>query len=494
MLDEIIEASLVKDREGIVFCLGPFARRVSFSAQQTRALNLVWSLNQRGRFKAGDQVAVIGAGIAGLTAAAGLIGHGCNVDVFDASADPVARQRHTDHRLVHPTVNQWPEQELSLTTELPFLEWSAGVCSSVTKSIASQFEFLRGSNRVILNHEVVDLSDVATGVVRIRTSPKLEDNRAYRLVIIAIGFGEEQKSADFDGVDYWRPDMLDILVTSNKVKDFLVSGCGDGGLIDALRVVHKDFGKGQLAYDVAAELEASPIADLIAAGESAARASGDPKALAPAYQAAAKALLSDPAYDATARRLDKSLRNGQVVYLLDRDLDAPFSLNAAPIHKLLVAHAREHGAISYRRGTASKSGGHVEFAGLRIPAPPESHVIIRHGPKFNFGRLLAEHEVRDLRDRQLRLADRQADPVWKEPYPVPNMLRPRDLADPIFIESRASLAQRAVRSLAEDADILPLKDRLRAIYKGAVPIGAPKRLFGIPVESEVRSRITGIGG
>jgi hypothetical protein len=66
VLDEIIEASRVKGREGVVFCLGPFARRVSFSAQQNRAPNLVWALAKKGLISAGDQTAVIGAGVAGL--------------------------------------------------------------------------------------------------------------------------------------------------------------------------------------------------------------------------------------------------------------------------------------------------------------------------------------------------------------------------------------------------------------------------------------------
>jgi hypothetical protein len=74
------------------------------------------------------------------------------------------------------------------------------------------------------------------------------------------------------------------------------------------------------------------------------------------------------------------------------------------------------------------------------------------------------------------------------------MLRLRDLNDPEFIKSRVQLARRAIRSLVEDADIFPLTDRLRAIYGGAVPVGAPTVLFGIPVVSEKRPTIPGIGG
>jgi threonine dehydrogenase-like Zn-dependent dehydrogenase len=48
---------------------------VNFAAQQNRALNLIWALAKDGRLQPDDRVAVIGAGLTGLTAAAGLIAH-----------------------------------------------------------------------------------------------------------------------------------------------------------------------------------------------------------------------------------------------------------------------------------------------------------------------------------------------------------------------------------------------------------------------------------
>jgi hypothetical protein len=493
-VDQIIDATVLSGRENIVFCLGPFARRVSFSAQQHRALNLVWALWRRKVFNKGDPVAVIGGGIAGLTAAAGLIAYECAVDVFEANSVTVAKQRYTDHRLVHPTVNQWPLTKLSMTTRLPFLEWFSGKCSEVATGIATQYEELRGSNRLLTDHRVVDISDLATGLVYLKTSPHLQGNHGYRLVIIAIGFGEEASSAPFQAIDYWFPDGLETLRDTKKAEDFLISGCGDGGLIDSLRVLHQGFQRGQLAFDVAAELADTELAAAIARAESEARIARTSDGLGAIYEGLAEILDTSPDYEVVATKLRASLEKSSMIYLIDRDLEAPYSLNAAPIHKLMIAHARIRGQIIYRRAVAALEHKEVHFAGKRIPAPPASHVIIRHGPAPAFGRLLTDDEIVSLRARQSVAPDALADPLWPDPFPTPPSLPVQDLNDLRFVESRVPLATRAIRSIVEDADIMPLAGRLRAIYGGAVPASAPTELFGIPVENTIRPKVMGIGG
>ena len=72
MKDQIIDAAEVKDRGSAVFCIGSFGSRVNFYAKQRRALNLVWALHADGRIEAGNEVAIIGGGITGITLAAGL--------------------------------------------------------------------------------------------------------------------------------------------------------------------------------------------------------------------------------------------------------------------------------------------------------------------------------------------------------------------------------------------------------------------------------------
>jgi NADPH-dependent 2,4-dienoyl-CoA reductase/sulfur reductase-like enzyme len=76
-----------------VFFLGPYARRVSFSSQQNRALNLIWALRASDALKpaTGKPVAVVGAGVSGLTATAALIDLGCKVTLYESANDVLGR-------------------------------------------------------------------------------------------------------------------------------------------------------------------------------------------------------------------------------------------------------------------------------------------------------------------------------------------------------------------------------------------------------------------
>lgn len=55
--------------ERAVYVLGSFERRLTLYSQQVRALNLVYALTSAGHLRAGQHVAVIGGGAAGLTGA-----------------------------------------------------------------------------------------------------------------------------------------------------------------------------------------------------------------------------------------------------------------------------------------------------------------------------------------------------------------------------------------------------------------------------------------
>jgi hypothetical protein len=485
MIDQVIEAAEVKGREGTLYCLGPFPRRVSFSAQHTRAMNLVWALKQRGRFKSTDAIAVVGAGLAGLAAASAFMGFGCRVDVYEAGALTMSRQRATDHRLIHPTINRWPEKPLSLTTQLPLLEWYMGTCSAVTESIHEQFEHIRGQNRLFTEHQVLDVMTIATDLVHLNVEPVVQGRPTYSLVLLATGFGVEDRSEDFSPSSYWYPDGLEARRNTGGGKlNFIISGCGDGGLIDALRVVHLDFRKGMLAFDVAAELSDTPLADGIRAGEERARSASNPDLLKETYENAAHLLETDPTYAAVKAKLHRSLRPSGVVIVTDNQLSAPYSLYAAPIHKLLIAHAIRSGTARFLKGVVRRDAGKILVASDHFDAEPNSHVIVRHGANMNFGRLLTPKEVAELESKQRHLSDHHVDPIWApELYPVPAGHPNYDPKSAVFMKHRKKLAGRAVLALSQDAHLNLTPDGYRVEYEGAVPINAPEQLFGVAVQN-----------
>ena len=90
------------------------------------------------------------------------------------------------------------------------------------------------------------------------------------------------------------------------------------------------------------QLYAHPLAEDIARAEAEAAVNPDPAKLEAAYyRAAAEALFGDARYERTHHYLKKSLdKLYNLVFLTDARWSPPFSPNAAPIHKLLVAHAK----------------------------------------------------------------------------------------------------------------------------------------------------------
>jgi hypothetical protein len=418
--NQLVEAAAVR-RGGRtkLFCLGPFSRRVNFSAQQNRALNLVWALHEEKEFASGDRIAVIGAGVAGLTAAAAFIGHGCKVDVYETGATPLARQRATEHRLVHPTISQWPYEPLSITTQLPFLEWYAGKCSDITDNLLGQFNIIKGSSSLLPGKEVIDILQIATDLLQIVVK-SLEPRPTYKLVLIAIGFGQEVTSSEFDPYDYWTPDNLEVLRYTDPSISFIVSGCGDGGLIDALRLALKDFRRGRIVFETAAALSNSELAKAVQKAEDECRAGGSLDDLGKAYAAAAQQLDEDRQYRAAVEKLQ--YWGGAPVELLDNALSAPASRHSAPIHKLLIAHAVWKGSIRFTRGEVKLDGDTVRAGGRSFPRPPKSRVIVRHGAKQEFGRLLKDEEVIELKLKQEKTFDYYADKKWPSTFPTPPQL------------------------------------------------------------------------
>jgi hypothetical protein len=61
------------------YLLGCNHRQITFYSQQTRAVNLIHSLLQTNKLQEGELIAIVGAGVSGVTAAAFAVEHGCLV-------------------------------------------------------------------------------------------------------------------------------------------------------------------------------------------------------------------------------------------------------------------------------------------------------------------------------------------------------------------------------------------------------------------------------
>ena len=357
------------------YVIGPFATRVNFSSQQRRALNLIWSINddfQKSGDKdglAGKDVAIVGAGLAGLTAAVGVAAFGGSAWNLERQEDIFERMLEANHRDIHPTINFWPQEEINPSTYLPFFNWHHASCDLVLQRIKNEwedFERLQPGIKGVTPHCTVQGFDLVQGKWRIRADTH-EDHplpdMAFDVLILATGFGEESLTGGSPG--YWQqPEDRIREIRRNHAdpcEDYVVSGTGDGGIIEVLRLLYSGFRAGGIEAIMNAVLKDSVIPKKVKFFERAAQRKLTDMLLHDAFPISEQNLddLSDFFWSnyfeiANGPRLGESFQKAmskirtkvpKVTLLGLRK--TPLSINQSPYHKLLIAYAFKQGLIEY---------------------------------------------------------------------------------------------------------------------------------------------------
>jgi hypothetical protein len=249
----LIDTSSLNLRPNLYF-IGNYSGRINFFAQQSRALNLVWALIKKDFIKAGDRVAVIGGGLAGVTAAIALLQKDVQPDLFEQHTTLFRYQRNCVTRHVHPTINFWPEMPIVPSTDFPFLNWCEGspsrIISKVQEEISKHFRDLRiHTSSQVMGVDSKDsrlFLNVDYGTSQ-QQQGKIEG--PYSAAIVACGFGLEKRPPDLpSGVphSYWHnDDVLPPAPPSRTTEHVFISGSGDGGLIDVIRASLDRFDNGR---------------------------------------------------------------------------------------------------------------------------------------------------------------------------------------------------------------------------------------------------------
>ncbi len=94
---------------GNVYIIGYGAKQVTIYAQQGRALKLLWAIDRKLQLR-GKRVAIIGGGIAGVTAASAALVFQANVTVLERNEELLHLQRGCHNRYLHPAIYEWPER------------------------------------------------------------------------------------------------------------------------------------------------------------------------------------------------------------------------------------------------------------------------------------------------------------------------------------------------------------------------------------------------
>lgn len=371
-----------------VFILGSADKRVTLYSQQVRACNLVYALHVLGIIRLGSPIAVVGAGAAGLSACGAALRLGCRVHLLERSSSVMATQMSCSTRWIDPYVYDWPFQEADGPpgNGVPDFSWKAGSAEAVAKSLGRAFEQLQKEHGSKLSFAgtVKRWQVDSKGHLEWDSAMPSQHRtgaRSFTVVILALGFGEERRLPGIESKSYWENDDLQREgVTGARI---LVSGTGDGGLIDALRVRLKDFRQDLLPNLVSSRLREAMVA--------VAKDFAKPEANAPGW-------LFERYDDLEAERLFDSLdstlrlRDDTALFLNGseeterRSIDPRKSsfLHALILHRLTKIDPR-YTYLPGRLTGAVREGGMVIPSGLHgAPSSGFHTLVVRHGPLSHY--------------------------------------------------------------------------------------------------------------
>lgn len=227
-----------------VFAIGVKERGVTVASQQRRALYLIDALLHTGVVAAGSQVAIVGGGAAGLTAAAWAARAGVRVCLLERAGELMAMLRGNHTRLLHPNLYSWPEPGWKVRSAgLPIMSWDAGIAGHVAHQIETQFVDVERATGMIDVRRHVSVRwpwpPVKRGrhvEVSWREKDGGDETRVCAAVVLAVGFGPEQHTGpDTEFPGYWQDDWVQEAQRRPEQR-YLVHGCADGGLTDLMRL------------------------------------------------------------------------------------------------------------------------------------------------------------------------------------------------------------------------------------------------------------------
>jgi hypothetical protein len=445
-MNEDASAALILERAAVpnknhVFVLGCYAKRVTFHSQQNRALNLVWALFHEGKIKRQSKIAIVGAGLAGITGAVAANSKGGIVDLYEASDEIMHIQRGNWTRYIHPNIYDWPKSGCDKDlTDLPFLNWSAGVTDNVVGQIEAEWNKLREGINFKTQHKVTSISE-ANGKPRVTVIDPFSDE-AYDCIIVAAGFGKEKTMDYIKPRSYWSSDDLHQNMTSDETpQNFLISGCGDGGLIDALRLSIKNFRHDLFTKEFLEDNSLTELNKKLIEIEN----------KIPDIQTDISRFIFDEYKKLNIpsdllKKIKKNVRSDTKVTLIGTSA-TPFIPNSSLLNRFAVFLLQQIGKVSYREARLVKAESNklnynvtlacVENAQIELPF---DQVVLRHGPKPVINNLVTSEP-----DKKGETDSLTAGKLWPDNfYPLP----PKPLLTKFQVaeEHRSSLLDRVKKS------------------------------------------------
>ena len=406
------------------YVLGCFEGRVTIYSQQIRALNLIYALTITGALRPGFRLAVVGGGVAGMTAAFGAAHRGVEVTLFERRPELLHIQRGCHTRWVHPNIYDWPRKGATTSnTNLPFLNWTANTAGDVARQLLEQWDRLKRQVRIREERGVtVALRPQSDNRRRLAiTSPRFRDEE-YDIVILAVGFGHERTVAPQPLRSYWRDDSLhqpEVGWTTTPTR-YLVSGNGDGGLIDLLRLRIRDFRHESLADDLERTSDLTALADKLTKIEDEAWNMYTRGSLLGDYLHREYSRLEVPG-GVDELIISRLRKDTQVTFNFP---EWPFSIFSSVLNRFLVSRLLQlDDRLDTLLGKITGSEGHEPNITVKVTGATGAYsvkydrIVVRHGPDSSLANdfpALNERIAPILRARNALDQTRQR--IWPENY------------------------------------------------------------------------------
>ncbi len=446
-VDSKSKAQVVEQECGVaaapgIYVVGSFSRGVSFLTQQLRSLNLVWALFELGKLSGKSTLAVIGGGLAGLSAAAAAKSKGCNVILYESSDVLMRLQANSKLRYVHPQIHRWPDvAAFKNETELPVLNWRADNAHNVRLRILRQWNRSSKGIDVRTDHEVSTISVERSQPVVTYAKPRFGRD-TVDCAVVTVGFGTERP---WQSRPYWEPDGLDYRLTTSEPRIWVISGCGDGGLIDVLRLRFADFDYAEILSTLLDGPDSKFVATRVSQIEADSKHYGAPDDRGGFLFNEYRKLIDTLPAEVSAK-LRARLRPDTRVHLISPH-PTPFSTSSMPVNRtllsLLLSKDTSDG-LQYHQGQCTDDGisQRVGLQSVQLSNTPARvdpilchQVLFRHGPEPTVDRILYRNVCDELRKKHVNTSGPTAmatDNLWPPDfYPVVPDVEPEPLTLPV---------------------------------------------------------------
>lgn len=407
-----------------VFVVGNHSPSITIHSQQKRAVNLIWALSQMKILGAGSRVGVVGGGFAGVTAAAAARKLGAEVTIYEQRGSILHLQRGNNSRYLHPNIYDWPEPgSENPSTTLPCMNWTANISRWVTRDLEAEWASTMEGQPILLYQDVRKIYCHNKKPRILSASPRLE-SAEFDCVIVAAGFGLENRYKNTDFLSYWQDDTLHQEVREGTEQwKFLISGVGDGGLIDAQRLCIRDFDHKTFVEQLIALPGIDDVKSRILDIDKGLKHERDERVVSRQLWAEYEGL---PVNHELINFFSGTRSDVKVI--LNGSTPTPLTLNSSRLNRFCTFMLSRYGNLEYTEGRLLKAKTlardsvrvTIELNQSSTTRTTVNRLVVRHGAKMPLENLLPESAKRSLDDLKSHARSQVAAPMWSGDFLVDN--------------------------------------------------------------------------